>query len=222
MKPELDLRLYALIDPEHCGGRASADVAVSAVRGGATLLQYRDKRHTTHRQIELVRAILNAAAPSGVPVLVNDRVDVALASGAHGVHLGRDDMTLADARRLMGSDAVIGGTVHFVEEADAIEPDLVDYVGLGPVFATSSKTANDPALGASGLASLLGYWRRHAPNVPACAIAGIAPVNAAEVLATGIDGIAVISAIGMAADVEAAARHLRQIVESATSRGRAA
>src|SRR5882672_11925214 len=104
----VDLRLYALVDPEHAGGHALADLARLVAQGGATLVQLRDKRSETRRMVEHARAIKAALAPFNVPLLINDRVDVALASGADGVHVGQTDMAVEDARRLLGSDAVIG------------------------------------------------------------------------------------------------------------------
>ncbi|MEO1016682.1 MAG: thiamine phosphate synthase [Pseudomonadota bacterium] len=222
MRPQFDLRLYLLIDPEHCHDRHPAEIAAAAVRGGATLVQYRDKRNTTRDQVRLAHHVMEACAASAVPLLINDWVDVALAVKADGVHLGRDDMPVERARAILGDTAIIGGTVHFPEEADAIDPSMVDYVGLGPVFATSSKTANDPALGVGGLGSLLGYWRKVAPGVPACGISGINQSNAADVLTSGVEGIAVISAIGMADDVEAATRDLRRVVDAAVTGDQAA
>lgn len=163
----------------------------------------------------LARDVRAALAGSGVPLVVNDRVDVALAAGAAGVHLGRDDLPAADARRLLGRGAIVGVTVHHGAEADAVEPWAADYAGVGPVFATASKRSDDPPIGVAGLARLVGRLRARLPGFPCCAIAGVDHGNAAAVLAAGVDGVAAISDIFMAEDVEAAARRLRAVVDAA-------
>jgi len=214
----VDLRVYAVLDPARCRGRSPAKLAAAAARGGATLVQLRDKRATTRELVQLARSVLEALAPFRAPLLINDRVDVVLAAGAAGVHLGRDDMAPADARRLLGKAAIIGATVHHAEEADALEPRLVDYAGIGPVFATLSKRNEDPPIGPAGLRRLVERVRRQAPDIRCCGIAGVDHGNAAAVLAAGADGVAVISDIFMADDVEAATRHLRGVVEGALSK----
>jgi thiamine-phosphate pyrophosphorylase len=215
MSGTLDLRLYAVLDPERCRGGSLPELAAAAARGGATLVQLRDKRSGTRRQVEQARAVLQALAPFDVPLVINDRVDVALAAGAHGVHLGQADLHPADARALIGAGAIIGATVHHPAEALALDPSLVDYAGIGPVFATGSKDSEDPTIGPDGLARLIGLLRQHHPGFPCCGIAGVTHANAAAVIAAGADGIAVIADIFMADDVEAAARRLRRIVDRA-------
>jgi thiamine-phosphate pyrophosphorylase len=213
-----DLRVYAVLDPERCRGRPLDRMAVAAARGGATLVQLRDKRPGGIRAaISAARAVLMALEPFGVPLVDNDRVDVALIVGAAGVHLGQDDMAPEDARRLLGRDALVGATVHHAHEALALDPGLVDHAGIGPVFATGSKTSEDPPIGPAGLARLVGAVRRRALGLPCCGIAGIDHANAAEVIAAGADGVAVLSDIFLADDVEAAARRLRRVVDRALS-----
>src|SRR6185436_11594762 len=107
-RPKLDLRLYALVDPEHSGGHGLAELAWLVAAGGATLVQLRDKHGSTRTMVEEARAIRENLAPMRVPLLINDRVDVALAAGADGVHVGQSDMAVADARRLLGPDSIIG------------------------------------------------------------------------------------------------------------------
>ncbi len=210
----LDLRLNAIVDPERAGGYALADLAARCVRGGSTLVQLRDKRSETRALIEEARAIKQALAPFAVPFVVNDRVDVAMAAGADGVHLGQDDMAVEDARRLLGANAIIGLSIKSVEEAEAARLDLVDYVGSGGVYATSSKQQKNMPIGPAGLARIIAVLRRRAPNVPVCGIAGIDASNAAEVIAAGADGVAVISALSLVPSPETAARQLRDIVDS--------
>jgi thiamine-phosphate pyrophosphorylase len=211
----VDLRLYALIDPEHAGGRDLAELARLVAQGGATLVQLRDKRSDTRPMIERARAIKAALAPFGIPLLVNDRVDVALASGADGVHVGQDDMAVEDARRLLGPHAIIGLSIKTVAQAEAAPLGLLDYVGVGGVFATSSKDNPNPPIGPAGLARIASVLRRRAPAFPLCGIAGIDAGNAGEAIAAGADGVAVISALSLNADPQAAARALRNVVDAA-------
>ncbi|MFO1038760.1 MAG: thiamine phosphate synthase [Geminicoccaceae bacterium] len=215
MRPRPDLRLYAVLDPARSHGRPLADLATRAAKGGATFVQLRDKTSSTRTLVAEARAVGEALAPFGVPLLINDRVDVALAAGAAGVHVGQDDMTLSDARRLLGPDAIVGVTLHHAHEARQIEPGIADYAGLGPVYATASKDPGDPPLGPDGLARLISAVRAHLPGLPCCGIAGIDHANAPDVIAAGADGVAVISDLFMANDVEAAARRLRHAVDTA-------
>jgi thiamine-phosphate pyrophosphorylase len=210
MRP--DLRLNAIVDPEHAGGRRLADLARQCVRGGATLVQLRDKVSTTRTMVEEAQAIKQAVTALGVPFVVNDRVDVAMAAGADGVHLGQDDMAVQDARRLLGSGAIIGLSIKSVAEAEAAPIDLIDYVG--GVYATSSKQQKNPPIGPAGLARIIAVLRRRAGDLPVCGIAGIDASNAAEVIAAGADGVAVISALSLVPDPAAAAHILRDIVDA--------
>jgi thiamine-phosphate pyrophosphorylase len=210
----LDLRLNAIVDPERAGGYALADLAARCVRGGSTLVQLRDKHSETRALIDEARAIKQALAPFAVPFVVNDRVDVAMAAGADGVHLGQDDMAVEDARRLLGANAIIGLSIKSVEEAEAARLDLVDYVGSGGVYATSSKQQKNVPIGPAGLARIIAVLRRRALDLPVCGIAGIDASNAAAVIAAGADGVAVISALSLVPSPETAARQLRDIVDS--------
>ncbi len=216
--PALDLRVYAVLDPSRCRGRPPAALAAAAARGGATLVQLRDKVSTTRELVRLAAAVLDALAPMAVPLVVNDRVDVALAAGAAGVHLGQDDLAPADARRLLGPAAIVGVTVHHGHEAEALDPALAGYAGIGPVFPTASKQPEDPPIGAAGFGRLARRIRDRLPGFPCCAIAGVDHGNAPALLAAGADGVAVISDIFMADDVEAAARRLRGVVDLALLR----
>ncbi len=209
-----DLSLYVLLDPARAGGRALPEIVAAAVRGGATLVQLRDKVSETRALVDEASAIKRALAGSRVPLLINDRVDVALASGADGVHLGRDDLGLATARRLLGPRAIIGATSRSRADIEALAFGAIDYVCIGGVFATSSKDNPDPPIGVAGFKELARIVRARAPGLPVGAIAGIDENNAAEVMRAGADGIAVISAVSAAADPEAAARRLRAIVDA--------
>jgi thiamine-phosphate pyrophosphorylase len=210
----LDLRLNAIVDPERAGDYQLDDLAARCVRGGATLVQLRDKHSETRALIEKARAIKRALSAFAVPFVINDRIDVAMAAEADGVHLGHDDMAVEDARRLLGSRAIIGLSIKSVEEAETARLDLVDYIGSGGVYATSSKRQNNAPIGPAGLARIIAALRRRAPDMPVCGIAGIDASNAAEVIAAGGDGVAVISALSLVPDPEAAARQLREIVDA--------
>lgn len=210
-----DLRLYALVDPETAGGHDLAALAAAVVAGGATLVQLRDKRGSTREMIARAAAIKDALASTGVPLLINDRVDVALAVGAGGVHVGWDDMEAPLARRLLGPGAIIGLSIKNLAQVSAAPLEVLDYVCIGGVFATTSKDNPDPPVGLAGLKELAAAVRRRAARLPAGAIAGIDASNAADVIAAGADGIAVISALSHASDPQAAAQRLRSIVDAA-------
>ena len=211
----VNLTLYVLVDPARAKGRPPADVAAAAARGGATLIQLRNKSGVTRTLVEQATAIKRSLAGSGVPILVNDRVDVALAAGADGVHLGRDDLDPIVARRLLGPRAIIGATVRADADVAALAPGAIDYVCIGGVFATTSKDNPDPPIGVHGLAHLARLVRERMPGMPVGAIAGIDEGNAGEVMRAGADGVAVVSAVTAASDPEAAARRLRAIVDGA-------
>lgn len=212
----VDLRLYALLDPAQSGGHSMAELA-NCVALGATLVQLRDKHGTTREMIERARSI-KAALPPDVPLLINDRVDVALAAQADGVHIGWDDMDAVEARLLLGKRAIIGLSLKTVGQAQAAPIDQLDYVAIGGVFATRSKDNPDAPVGLSGFRAILDAVRSRAAEMPVVAIAGIDKSNAADVIAAGADGVAVISAISLAADPGAATRELRAIIDDAAAR----
>lgn len=212
-QPPLDLTLYLIVDPRRCEGRAPLAVVEAAVAGGVTAVQLRDKQGSTRRLVHEARRLKAWLAGRAVPLLVNDRVDVALAAAADGVHLGQDDMAPADARRLLGPDAVIGLTVRSLAEARAAPRDVVDYVSIGGVFATASKDNPEPPCGLEGLRRIAA-----ALDMPRVAISGIDHGNAADVIGAGVDGVAVISAICAAPDPRAASAALAATVLGARQR----
>ncbi|MDF3062644.1 MAG: thiamine-phosphate pyrophosphorylase [Microvirga sp.] len=209
----VDLRLYGIVDPTRTRGRDLVPLTLAAVAGGCTLIQYRDKHADTRAFVEQARAIKAGLEGTRVPLLVNDRVDVALAAGADGVHLGQEDMHPADARRLLGPEAIIGITVKTPAQADGLYRMPADYACIGGVFATESKLNPEPPIGLDGFSRIAFRARLAGGNIPVGAIAGIDHTNAASVIAMGADGIAVISAIFAAENVEAAARHLRTTID---------
>ena len=210
----VDLRLNAIVDPERSGGHDLADLARLCAQGGATLVQLRDKISETRAMVTRARAIKKALAPFNVPLVINDRVDVALAAGAEGVHVGQDDMAVEDARKLLGRDAIIGLSIKTVAEAQAAPVELIDYVGSGGVYVTGSKQQKNAPIGREGLARVIAALHVRAPKLPVCGIAGIDANNAAAVIEAGADGVAVISALSLAPDPAAAARVLRAIVDA--------
>jgi thiamine-phosphate pyrophosphorylase len=212
VKP-LDLRLNAIVDAERASGRDLVDLARRVAEGGATLVQLRDKNGDTRQMVEAARAIKAALVPYAIPFVVNDRIDVALAALADGVHIGPDDMAVEDARALLGPDAIIGVSIKSVEAAEAAPVGLIDYAGVGGVYATLSKEQKSPPIGPEGLSRVAAALRRRAPQLPIVGIAGIDAGNAGAVIGAGADGVAVISALSLAADPAAAARVLRDIVD---------
>ncbi len=214
----VDIRLNAIVDPERAGGRDLAALAQLCAEGGATLIQLRDKLSETRAMVATARAIKTALAPLRVPLVINDRVDVALASGADGVHVGQDDMAVEDVRKILGRNAIVGLSIKTVGEADAAPVELLDYVGSGGVYATLSKKQKSAPIGPEGLARVIDALHRRAPQLPVCGIAGIDAANAGPVIAAGAAGVAVISALSLAPDPAAASRALRQVVDAALAK----
>jgi len=211
---DVDLRLYALVDPAVAGGRTLADLA-QRIADSATVVQLRDKHGSTRAMVGEARALRAVLEPRDIPLLINDRVDVALAAEADGVHIGQDDLSPADARLLLGRGAIIGLSVKTVEQAKAAPLDLLNYVAIGGVYGTTSKDNTATPIGVAGLRTIVQAVRARARNFPICAIAGITAGNASEVIGAGADGVAVISALSLAPDPAKAAQDLRTAVDSA-------
>lgn len=206
----MDWTLYVITDSKLSGGRSHLEVAQAAIRGGATVVQLRDKEATTRQLVETGRVLRDLTRERGVTFIVNDRVDVALAVEADGVHLGVDDMPVPIARRLMGPGAIIGFSPETVEQARQAEAEGADYLGVGAVFGTGTKPDAGPPIGVEGLRAMV-----RAVSIPVVAIGGITADNAAQCIRAGAAGVAVISAVVAAEDVEAAARRLREQLEKA-------
>jgi len=213
----IDLRLYALVEPAVAGDRRLVDLA-GLIASSATLVQLRDKHGSTRAMVEEARALRGVLEPAGVPLLINDRVDVALAAEADGVHIGQDDMAPADARLLLGRTAIIGLSLSTVQQAQAAPLELLDYVAIGGVYSTTSKNNTSTPVGISGLCVIVQAVRARKAQFPICAISGINAGNAAEVIAAGADGVAVISALSLAGDPAKAAQDLRAVVDGALER----
>jgi thiamine-phosphate pyrophosphorylase len=209
MRLSFDLSLYLVTDRAMTASRGLVETVRAAAAGGATIVQLRDKEADDADLVARARALVEALAGTTLRVIVNDRADIAAAAGAHGVHLGQDDGDPARARALLGPGAIIGQSAGDLGELARVDPGLVDYVGIGPFASTATKGDAGAPLGAAGFARL-----RAATPLPAVAIGGIGPANAAQAIAAGADGVAVVSAICAASDPEAAARTLRAIVRA--------
>jgi thiamine-phosphate pyrophosphorylase len=220
MSRPFDPTLYLVTDTALAAPRPVADVVRAAVAGGATAVQVRDKTASRRELLALTRAVQAALADRpDVALWVNDAVDVALLAGVDGVHLGQDDLPPAEVRALLGPDRLLGFSVSSVAELDvarALPAGTVDLVGVGPVWTTPTKPDAGSALGPDGVRALAGAAR--AAGFTTVAIGGVDVDRAAEVAATGVDGVCVVSAICAAPDPDAAARALR----SAIDRGRLA
>ena len=206
-----DLSVYLVTDPVLTGGRSVLDCVASAIQGGVTIVQLRDPHASSRALVELARA-LKDLLPATIPLIINDRVDVALASGAAGVHLGQDDMDARDARALLGPQAIIGLSVGDEAQWRASQPalDAVDYLGVGPVFGTMTKADSGAAIGAEGVARV-----RALTSLPLVAIGGLRAGRIAPSIHAGAQGAAVVSAIMNAPDPAAAAREIAAEVKGA-------
>jgi thiamine-phosphate pyrophosphorylase len=202
--------LYLVTDEGLSRGRSQEAIVRAAIAGGVTMVQYRRKEGATRLLIEEASVLLSACRAARVPFIVNDRIDVALAVGADGVHVGQDDMPAALARRLVGTGMILGVSAGSAAEARAAEKDGADYIGASPVFATPTKPDAPPPLGVEGLRAVCAAVR-----IPVVAIGGMNEANAAAMRQAGASGVAVISAIVGAQDVEAAARAIRTAFDKA-------
>ncbi len=187
------------------------ELARMAIRGGADTIQFRQKAGATREMIEIVRKLKKLCSWSGVMLIVNDRVDVAIAAEADGIHLGQDDFPIPLARKLMGKSRIIGGSAATLEEAKKCRTDGADYIGFGPVYPTSSKADAGPASGIELLKKAV-----EAIPLPIIAIGGISVDNVAEVMRAGARGIAVISAVCCQEYPEQATRALHQALQGGT------
>jgi thiamine-phosphate pyrophosphorylase len=201
----IDLSLYLVLDPGLCAGFGMVETARAAVAGGATIVQLRDKHADTPLMIETGRALKAALSGTGALLIVNDNVEAAVAIGADGLHIGQEDMDAPTARARIGDDMILGLSVETEVLAAGVDPAIVDYAGIGPVFATSTKADHKEPTGFAGLARLV----RVCP-VPAVAIGGLKAAHVGDVFAAGADGLAVVSAICGTRDPEAAAREIAE------------
>ncbi|GHV51370.1 thiamine-phosphate synthase [Spirochaetia bacterium] len=201
-----DLLLYLCTDRVLSLGRPITEALEAAIAGGVTMVQLREKNASTREFYEIALEVQKITKKYNVPLVVNDRLDIALAIGAEGLHIGQSDMPLRIARRLAGEMMFIGVSAHTVEQARIAEADGADYLGVGAVFPTGSKADAD-TIGLDRLREI-----RAAVKNPAVAIGGIGPANVSQVMATGIEGVAVISAILSQPDIRSAAKNLRGLL----------
>jgi len=205
----LDLSLYLVTDSALCGARRLEDVVEAAVKGGCTIVQLREKHLNTAAFIARARILKEVLSPYHVPLIINDRVDVALAAEADGVHLGQSDMSPLDARKLLGEKAIIGLSIEHLDEIALANTMPVDYVALSPLFATATKTDTVSPLGLDG--GRTGVERSVKPVI---AIGGINHQTVAAAMAIGLNGVAVVSDIMAAKDPEQSARELKFIIQN--------
>lgn len=197
------LRLIVVTDPDCGAGRTVVDVVRAALRGGAPAIQLRMKDASAREMTELARTLRAETRPAGALLFVNDRVDVALAAGADGAHVGQDDLPVAAARAIVPPGFLLGVSAETAELARAAAADGADYVGVGPVYATGSKADAGDAVGVERIAQVAAAVR-----IPVVGIGGITIDNAPPIIRAGAAGVAVISAVMRADDPEAAARAL--------------
>ena len=201
------LKLYLVTDRDLSLGRSLEEVVREAVAGGVTMVQLREKDAATGEFIELGRRLKAVLKPLGIPLIINDRVDVALAVDADGVHIGQSDMSYADARRLLGPDKIIGLSVENFKDLEVANELDVDYIGISPVYGTPTKTDTAEPFGLDGLRKAV-QMSVH----PTVAIGGMNASTIRNVMAAGADGVAVVSAICSAPSPHTAAEELKREV----------
>jgi thiamine-phosphate pyrophosphorylase len=202
--------LYLVTDRGLCGPKDLVDVILKALQGGVACVQLREKEVSTRFFVEEAQKIKALMAPFKAPLIINDRIDVALAVGADGVHIGQADMPYAVARKLMGKRAIIGLSVETWEDVESAQALDVDYLGVSPVFETPTKTDTRGSWGLEGLSKIKAYSRH-----PLVAIGGLNTSNAADAVRAGADCLAVVSAICSAFDPLEAARELHDTILNA-------
>ncbi len=200
--------LYLVTDRRLCGGNSLEEVIIKAVKGGVAYVQLREKDVATRFFVEETKRVKKILGPYKVPLIINDRVDVALACGAEGVHIGQEDMPYEIVRKLMGPKAIIGLSVETWEDVEASQKLDVSYIGVSPVFSTPTKADTKGVWGLDGLTKIKAY-NRH----PLVAIGGINESNVREVVKAGADCIAVVSAICADPDPERAARNINNLIK---------
>lgn len=206
----IDYSLYLVTDRGLSLGRETTEIAESAVKGGVSCVQLREKRLKTHDFLREARALKKLLTSLSIPLIINDRPDIALAVDAEGIHLGQSDMPIHEARSMLGREKIIGVSAECLDDAIRAEQLGADYIGISPVFPSTSKTDTGPPLTLEGIRRI-----RQRVRLPLVAIGGITSENAGAVIAAGADGIAVISAIVSAPCPEKSARRLREIIDGA-------
>ncbi|MBC05039.1 thiamine phosphate synthase [Thalassospira sp.] len=205
-----DLSLYLVLDPDLCRNHSMVETTMAAIAGGATIIQLRDKEAGTDGLIRVGRELMQAMEGTNVPLIVNDDLEAAIAIGAHGLHVGQDDLPSQIARKRLGPDKIIGLSIESEEVAQKVDRTIVDYVGIGPVFATPTKPDHKPAIGFDGLEKLV-----RMVGLPSVAIGGLKGEHVLPVLESGADGLAVVSAICGQDDPQKATADIAEKLKSA-------
>ncbi len=200
--------LYLVTDRSLSCGRTTVEIVEAAITGGVCCVQLREKNLGTREMVEEAKALMALLKPRNIPLIVNDRVDVALAADADGVHLGQSDMHISDARALVGPGKLIGISAETQEDAIRAEREGADYIGVSPVYSTATKTDIAKPLGLEGVREM-----RRNVTIPLVGIGGISEKNAADVMRSGADGVAVVSAIVSAACPESSARRIFEQIQ---------
>ena len=209
----IDLSLYLVLDPDLCGGpEGMVRTARVAAENGVTVVQLRAPGWKKKQWLETARELKAVLAPLGVPLIINDQVDVALAVDADGVHIGQDDLPAVETRRLIGPDKILGVSVSDFVELAAVPAEGVDYIGIGPIFPTSTKPDAGDATGFDGFGALA-----RAAGWPAVAIGGIKGEHCAALFAAGAQGVAVVSAVCGQSDPAQATAKLRVAITALKS-----
>jgi thiamine-phosphate pyrophosphorylase len=203
------LRLYLVTDQPSLKGRTLTDVVLAAVQGGVTCVQLREKHASSRDFYAQGIALMHLLGPLNIPLVINDRIDIALACGAPGVHLGQSDMPVQVARKLLPPEVFMGWSVETLEDVADSATLPIDYLGVSPVFATSTKTDTARPWGLAGLQRI-----RACTSLPLVAIGGIHLHNATQVLRAGADSLAVVSAICAADDPRATSQQLRELIDA--------
>ncbi|WP_172844437.1 thiamine phosphate synthase [Tumebacillus algifaecis] len=204
----MDSRLYVVTGHQFLKGRSLESVIRAAIHGGADCIQLREKEYTGRQLLEAGLLLRRITKEMGATLIVNDRIDVARAVDADGVHLGQSDLPIQVAREMLAVGKIVGISTHNVAEAVAAERSGADYIGFGPIKQTATKQDTEPVVGAAGLQEV----RRHV-SLPIVAIGGIKAEDVAEIIRNGANGVAVVSAVIGSDDVQAAAQNIRQIVD---------
>lgn len=207
---QINWELYVITESSVSRGRSTVEVVEQAVAGGASAIQLREKELSVSELLEVGRIVREITREAGVPFIINDRVDIALALDADGVHLGARDFPVGEARRLLGNGKIIGATAHNIEEVRKIVGEGVDYIGFGPIFGTTTKKDALPPRGLDMLKRV-----RSETHLPLVAIGGINHANARSVIVAGADAVAVISAVVSAPDIKEATRQLVREIRAA-------
>lgn len=207
-----DLSLYLVTDKELANGKALEDIVEEAVKGGISMVQIRDKNSSTREFYNQACAIKKILEPYKIPLIINDRLDIALAVDADGLHIGQSDLPFDVARKILGPKKIIGLSVENIEQAKQANQLDIDYIGLSPVFSTQTKNDIAKPLELDGVEGIMSFSKH-----PAVAIGGINSANTADIIKAGADGIAVVSAIVCAEDPRNAAKELKEIVNKSLS-----